>query len=117
MSSVDRFFDDMGLLSARYVDDMYIFAESVDQADHVLRKLIPFLRSYDLHLNEVKSIVMPKSSLFAEEPDLELLFSRAVEEISDQLEQGALIPIMDFNESGMTRATKKMKVTKLRSLS
>lgn len=88
MSSVDRFFDDMGLLSARYVDDMYIFAESVDQADHVLRKLIPFLRSYDLHLNEVKSIVMPKSSLFAEEPDLELLFSRAVEEISDQLEQG-----------------------------
>jgi hypothetical protein len=86
MSPVDRFFDDMDVPSARYVDDIYIFVGSVDEADHVLRKLIPFLRSYDLHLNEVKSTVMSKSALFAEEPDLEQLFSDAVVEISGQLD-------------------------------
>jgi hypothetical protein len=86
MSSVDRLFDDMNIPSARYVDDVYIFVGSVDEADHVLRKLIPFLRSYDLHLNEVKSTVLSKSALFAEEPDLEQLFSDAVDEISGQLD-------------------------------
>lgn len=85
MSPVDRLFDDMNVSSARYVDDIYIFVGSVDE-DHVLRKLIPFLRSYDLHLNEVKSTVLSKSALFAEEPDLEQLFSDAVEEISGQLD-------------------------------
>jgi hypothetical protein len=87
MSPVDRFFDDLGVPSARYVDDIYLFVGSVDQADNLLRKLIPFLRSYDLNLNEVKSTVMPKSALFAEEPDLEELFSNAVEEISSQLDE------------------------------
>jgi hypothetical protein len=38
-------------------------------------------------LNEVKSTVMPKSALFAEEPDLEELFSEAVAEISAQLDE------------------------------
>ena len=91
MSSVDRFFDDIDIVSARYVDDIYVFVGNVDKADEVLRKLIPFLRSYDLNLNEVKSTVMPKSALFAEEPDLDGLFSEAVEEISGQLgeEDGA----------------------------
>jgi Reverse transcriptase (RNA-dependent DNA polymerase) len=87
MSPVDRFFDDMNILSARYVDDIYVFVGSVDDADKALRKLIPFLRSYDLSLNEVKSTVMPKSVLFAEEPDLEGLFSKALSEISEQLDE------------------------------
>jgi hypothetical protein len=86
MSSVDRLFDDSDIPSARYVDDMYIFVASVDEAHHALRKLIPFLRSYDLNLNEAKSAVMPKSALFAEEPDLDELFSNAVKEISGQLD-------------------------------
>ena len=86
MVPVDRFFDDMNIPSARYVDDIYIFVGSVDEADEILRKLIPFLRSYDLSLNEVKSTVMPKSSLFSEEPDLEQLFSSAVAEISAQID-------------------------------
>ena len=86
MSGVDTFFDDLEIASSRYVDDIYIFVSSVDEADHVLRALIPFLRSYDLTLNEAKSTVMPKSALFAEEPDLEELFGKAVEEISEQLD-------------------------------
>jgi hypothetical protein len=85
LSAVDRFFDDHNILSARYVDDIYIFIKTVDEADQVMRKLIPFLRSYDLNLNEAKSTILPKSALHAEEPDLEALFANAVEEVSAQI--------------------------------
>ncbi len=88
MAPVDRFFDDQSLPSARYVDDMYVFVKSLEEAEALLRRLIPFLRGYDLNLNEVKSAVYPKSTLFVEEPDLENLFSQAVEEITAQLEGG-----------------------------
>jgi hypothetical protein len=86
LAPIDRFLGDFGVSSARYVDDVYIFLESVDQADRLLRKLIPTLRSYDLVLNEAKSVIMPKAALFAEEPDLEALFADAVAEIASQLE-------------------------------
>jgi hypothetical protein len=72
--------------SARYVDDLYVFVESVEGADQLLRELIPTLRSYDLVLNENKSVLMPKSALRTEEPDLEDLFSAAVEEIAEQID-------------------------------
>ncbi len=86
MVTVDGFLDDRGTPSARYVDDIYVFVESVDASDQLLRELIPFLRTYDLVLNEAKCVVMPKATLITEEPDLEELFSRAVEEISAQME-------------------------------
>jgi hypothetical protein len=54
--------------------------KNVDEADVLLRVLIPTLRSYDLVLNEAKSVNMPKSALVTEEPDLEALFTNAVEE-------------------------------------
>lgn len=85
MTPIDGFLTEYGVQSARYVDDIYVFVESVDAADKLLRELIPHLRVYDLVLNEAKSIVMPKSSLLTEEPDLEALFTAAVEEISEQV--------------------------------
>lgn len=85
MAPIDRFLDECGVPSARYVDDIYVFVKSVDAADQLLRKLIQTLRSYDLVLNEAKSVIMPKSALITEEPDLEALFTAAVAEISDQL--------------------------------
>ena len=87
MAPIDRFLDDYGVPSARYVDDIYIFVDSVDAADQLLRQLIPALRSYDLVLNEAKSVIMPKSALISEEPDLEALFSDAVDEISNQINE------------------------------
>jgi hypothetical protein len=51
-----------------------------------LRQLIPTLRTYDLVLNENKSVLMPKSALRTEEPDLEALFAAAVEEIAEQVD-------------------------------
>jgi hypothetical protein len=86
MVPVDRFLEEYGVASARYVDDMYVFVESVDVADSMLRELIPFLRSYDLVLNEAKCVIIPKGILITEEPDLEELFNDAVKEISDQVD-------------------------------
>jgi hypothetical protein len=86
LAPIDRLLKDMGLSSARYVDDLYVFVESVDHADRVIRVLIPALRSYDLSLNESKCKIIPKSLLHAMEPDLNALFRAAVAEIAAQLD-------------------------------
>jgi len=86
LAPIDKFFNETGVPSARYVDDFYLFLANMDAADRLLRELIPLLRSYDLVLNEAKSAIMPKSALMSEEPDLEALFSAAVEEISEQVD-------------------------------
>lgn len=88
MAPIDRILDDAGVKSARYVDDLYIFVESVDHADRILRELIPALRGYDLSLNESKCKIVPKSLIHTMEPDLEVLFNAAVDEISEQLDDG-----------------------------
>jgi hypothetical protein len=87
LAPVDQFLSDYGIPSARYVDDIYMFVESVEGADQLLRQLIPYLRTYDLGLNEAKSVIMPKSALMTEEPDLEALFNDALEEVSEQIGQ------------------------------
>ncbi len=86
MAPIDRILKDMGVPSSRYVDDLYIFVDSVDHADRILRDLIPALRSYDLSLNENKCKIMPKNVLHAMEPDLDSLFQAAVEEIAAQID-------------------------------
>lgn len=86
MAPIDRMLKDMDVPSARYVDDLYVFVESVDHADHILRDLIPALRSYDLSLNENKCKIIPKTLLHTMEPDLEALFQAAVDEIASQLD-------------------------------
>ena len=86
LSPVDRLLKDFDIPSARYVDDLYIFVRTVAEADKLLRELTPVLRSYDLILNEAKSVVIPKSALLTEEPDLEALFESAVEEVSTQVD-------------------------------
>jgi Reverse transcriptase (RNA-dependent DNA polymerase) len=86
LAPVDKVLHELGVPSARYVDDIYIFVRTMDGAERLLRELIPTLRSYDLVLNEAKSVVMPKSSLMTEEPDLESLFADAVKEIASQVD-------------------------------
>ncbi len=83
---IDRFLSELEVPSARYVDDLYVFVSSVEEADRVLQQVIPALRSYDLVLNENKSVLMPKAALMTEEPDLESLFAAAVVEIADQID-------------------------------
>lgn len=86
MMPMDRFFEDYGVESARYVDDVYVFVGDYNHAYDLVRGLIPELRSYDLILNESKTYILPKSLLVTEEPDLEKLFNEAVTEISSQID-------------------------------
>jgi hypothetical protein len=85
MEPIDRFLKDYGVKAARYVDDIYVFIESVEAAEKLLGQLIPKLRYYDLVLNEAKCTIIPKSQLHSEEPDLQKLFDDAVDEIRDQM--------------------------------
>mgnify|MGYP001627344284 CR=1 FL=1 len=84
LDPVDRYLKDNKNPSARYVDDIYVFVETGEAAERVVRGLIALLRQYDLSLNETKSRVMAKSALQAEEPDLEALFQAAIEEVAAQ---------------------------------
>lgn len=86
LAPVDRFLGENRINSVRYVDDVYIFVKNVGDADKVMRKLIPFLRTYDLTLNEAKAVVIPKNHFFTEEPDLEDLFKAAMDEVSEQFD-------------------------------
>jgi hypothetical protein len=90
LDPIDRFLMDAEAPSARFVDDIYIFLKRVDESETLIRNLVPELRRYDLVLNEAKSVIMPKLALNTEEPDLEELFGRAVEEIAAQLEDAEL---------------------------
>lgn len=85
LEPIDRFLSDLRVPSARYVDDVYIFLDSAQSADYLMKALIPHLRSLDLALNEAKSSLFPKSRLMVEEPDLEELFQNAVEEVRRQI--------------------------------
>ena len=86
LAPVDQFLkDELGVPSTRYVDDIYIFLDSIESSVSVVRKLIPMLRSYDLILNEAKSKILPAKTLLTEEPDLEDLFNAAFDEAKIQL--------------------------------
>ena len=86
LAPLDRFLEESKVISARYVDDIYIFIRNAKEAERLLNQTIPFLRTYDLVLNEAKSLIMPKSSLKTEEPDLETMFNNAIEEIASQID-------------------------------
>lgn len=87
LTPTDRFLKERQVDSLRYVDDIYIFVETSDAAERLVRELIPQLRGYDLVINEGKCVFMPAQLLITEEPDLEDLFRDAIEEVSAQVEE------------------------------
>jgi hypothetical protein len=86
LTPVDALFKKQKVPSSRYVDDIFAFFETSESSDTFSRELISKLRSYDLSLNEYKSTFMVASNLLTEEPDLEILFNEAVEEIHGWLD-------------------------------
>lgn len=83
LSDFDAYCDLAGVLSARYVDDIYMGFSSEADARKGLASLIETLRKDGLHLNEYKSKIIPADDVIREETAVDRLFDEIREEIED----------------------------------
>lgn len=83
LSDFDAYCELADILSARYVDDIYIGFPSEAEARKGLANLIETLRKDGLHLNEYKSKIMPADEVIQEETAIDRLFDEIREEIED----------------------------------
>ena len=83
LSDFDAYCELADILSARYVDDIYIGFPSEAEARKGLANLIETLRKDGLHLNEYKSKIMPADEVIQEETVIDRLFDEIREEIED----------------------------------
>lgn len=67
--------------SVRYVDDVYVFRNSYDEALVTLMDLTRYLRDEGLLLNEGKTDILPAERLVAEETELDKMFKDAHDEV------------------------------------
>ena len=82
LSGLDDFCENKGIPSARYVDDIYLSFESELEARKELSRLAEYLRADGLHLNELKTRILPSDDLVREETAVDRLFAKAVDEIN-----------------------------------
>jgi len=85
---IDRYISDRRIPSVRYVDDIYIFFKSHEECDRFIGGLYGELRKLDLNLNEAKSCITTPTEILTSDPDLDSLFSKAVQEIESLYEEG-----------------------------
>lgn len=83
LSDFDAYCELADILSARYVDDIYIGFPSEAEARKGLANLIETLRKDGLHLNEYKSKIMPTDEVIQEETAIDRLFDEIRDEIED----------------------------------
>lgn len=83
LSDFDAYCDLTEVLSARYVDDIYMGFSSEAEARKGLANLIETLRKDGLHLNEYKSKIMPADEVIRDETAIDRLFDEIREEIDD----------------------------------
>jgi len=83
LSDFDAYCELADILSARYVDDIYMGFPSEAEARKGLANLIETLRKDGLHLNEYKSKIMPAGEVIDEETAIDRLFDEIREEIED----------------------------------
>ncbi|KRW97691.1 RNA-directed DNA polymerase [Paracoccus sp. MKU1] len=83
LSDFDAYCDLAEVLSARYVDDIYMGFPSEAEARKGLASLIETLRKDGLHLNEYKSKIIPADEVIREETMIDRLFDEVREEIKD----------------------------------
>jgi len=83
LSDFDAYCELAEVLSARYVDDIYMGFPSEPDARKGLASLIESLRKDGLHLNEFKSKIMPADEVIREETAIDRLFDEIREEIED----------------------------------
>ena len=80
LAPVDEAVKTAGVKHFRYVDDMYLIFEELDQFRQMFPKFIKVLRSYDLSLNESKTSINAPLSLVRDETELDRAISRARKE-------------------------------------
>jgi hypothetical protein len=83
LSALDAHCELDEILSARYVDDIYMGFPSEAEARKGLAGLIETLRKDGLHLNEHKSKIMPADEVIREETAVDRLFDEIRDEIAD----------------------------------
>lgn len=86
LCGLDSELTDRGIPSARFVDDLYPFFPSLDDARRGLVDLCRILRNDGLHLNESKSYIVESENLLREETELDRMFEEAREEIESALD-------------------------------
>jgi hypothetical protein len=82
--------------SSRYVDDMYIFYHSKDDARKGLVELCRMLRHEGLNLNEKKSGIVETDKLLIEETQLDRMFVEARAEIESEIREELIIDWYGF---------------------
>lgn len=92
MSALDAHCELDGVLSARYVDDIYMGFPSEAEARKGLGNLIETLRKDGLHLNEYKSKIMPADEVIREETSIDRLFDEIRDEVGDDETYGRTSP-------------------------
>lgn len=83
LSDFDAYCELADILSARYVDDIYMGFPSEAEARQGLASLIETLRKDGLHLNEYKSKIMSADEVIREETAIDRLFDEIREEVED----------------------------------
>jgi hypothetical protein len=81
LSDFDAYCELTDILSARYVDDIYMGFPSELEARQGLANLIETLRKDGLHLNEYKSKIMPADAVIREETAIDRIFDEIREEV------------------------------------
>ena len=83
LSDFDAYCELTDILSARYVDDIYMGFDTEANARHGLGSLIETLRKDGLHLNEYKSKIMAAGDVIREETAVDQLFDEIRGEVED----------------------------------
>jgi hypothetical protein len=83
LSDFDAYCELAEILSARYVDDIYMGFPSEAEARQGLASLIETLRKDGLHLNEYKSKIVPADEVIREETAVDRLFDEIREDVKD----------------------------------
>lgn len=83
LSDFDAYCELADILSARYVDDIFMGFPSETEARNGLASLIETLRKDGLHLNEYKTKILPSNEVIREETAIDRLFDEIREEVED----------------------------------
>ena len=107
LCGLDADLGDRGVPFIRYVDDIYLFYPSLDEARRGLVELCRTLRNDGLHLNESKSGILNSHSLLREETELDRKFKSARAEIEESMGGTEVYGFLTFWKSEEEEATEE----------